>query len=467
MLQRPSSVPLLVRVLDYVCVAGLLLAVTIFLTGGFREWMPWGRVSMTSWTRPLLLALAGLAVRHWLQPKPTTFSRMATAARLTANASGVRQVLPIVLSTRTFVLVAGLLAVSLIGFRAEAGPPWRMYENELLNLPARWDTGWYLGIAAEGYRWLPYRAEVQQNIAFFPAYPMLMRYTALFLGRELMWSGVLISWVSFFASLVYLYRFTRERFDDDRARAATTLLACYPFALFFSTAYTEALFLLTVIGACYHFERGELWRAGAWGMMAGLTRPNGCLLSVVLACIALRPLWPLSSFATMHWGQLTRRVAAASLPGVGMLLYSAYIYSLTGDPFRWAAQNAAWGRVYRGIDSFVTDQAGLVNEALYTLGVSRAGDALQLIAVVFVLISVWPVFRRIGLPYALMILINVVPPLLLGGLLSMGRVTSVLFPAFIWLALAIPARHLTAWAVMLAMVQAICAAAFFTWRPIF
>jgi hypothetical protein len=216
----------IIRILDYVSVATLLLSFTILITGGFRESVPWGRISMTSWVRPFIIALLAMAIRHWLQPRPTIVSRVAAAIRRLRQAEGVREAIPITLSTRAFVLVAGILAVALLGFRSEAGPPWRVHENEFLNLPARWDTGWYLGIAAEGYRWQPSRAEVQQNIAFFPAYPMLMRYVALFLGRELLWTGVLISWVSFFWALVYMYRFTRARFDDESGRAAITLIAC-------------------------------------------------------------------------------------------------------------------------------------------------------------------------------------------------------------------------------------------------
>jgi hypothetical protein len=466
MLQRPSGAPIFIRILDYVSVASVLLALTIFITGGFREWMPWGRVSMTSWVRPLVIALLVIAVRHWLQPHPTVLERVRDALRALAAAPGVRQVLPIFLSTRTAALLAGLLAVALFGFR-DGNAPWRVYQHELLNLPARWDTGWYIGIATEGYRWQPSRASVQQNIAFFPAYPMLMRYGALFLAREVMWTGVLISWAAFFGALVYLYRFTRERFDDERARATVALIACYPFALFFSTAYTEALFLLTLVGACYHFERDELWKAGAWGLLAGLTRPNGCLLSVVLACIAMRPWWPLRRPSGREWATLARRLGVAALPGVGMLLYSAFIYSLTGHPLRWAAQNAAWGRVYRGLDMFVADQAGVLNDAMSTISASPTIDAMQLIAVLFVLITVWPVFRRLGFAYAVMILVNVIPPLLMGGVLSMGRVTSVLFPSFLWLALVIAPRHLPSVAITLAMVQAVFAAAFFTWRPLF
>ena len=58
----------------------------------------------------------------------------------------------------------------------------------------------------------------------------------------------------------------RARADGrGRGAAAVALLATYPFAFFFSAAYTESLFLLTIVGACYHFERDELWRGVAGG----------------------------------------------------------------------------------------------------------------------------------------------------------------------------------------------------------
>lgn len=60
-------------------------------------------------------------------------------------------------------------------------------------------------------------------------------------------------------------------------------------------------------------------------------------------------------------------------------------------------------------------------------------DLINVGAVVFVLGSVWPVYRRFGVPSAALILVNVLPPLSFGGVLSMGRLTSVLFPTFLWL----------------------------------
>jgi hypothetical protein len=467
---RTSRLRSVCLALDIFGVLALLLGLTVFFTGGFREWLPWGRISLTSWERPVMLALVTVAVRHWLMPRPTLVSRLGEWRRAVAEIPGVRSAIPVVLSTRTGVLLVGFLAVALFGYRPDVPVPWRVYENEILNLPARWDTGWYMDVANAGYRWDPSRVTRQQNIAFFPMYPMLMRYGSLFLGRELMWTGVLISWVSFFGALVYLYRFTRERFGDDVGSIALALLASYPFAVYFSAAYTESLFLLTIVGACYHFERNELWRAGGWGLLAGLSRPNGCLLSVVLGLIAVRPLWPLR-FDMMRlgdWMRIADRIAVAALPGIGMLFYSTYIFFLTGHPLRWAMQNAAWGRVYRGIDALFTDQATTIgSEGIYTYAATRTVDAIYISAVLFMMATLWPVFRRIGFPYAVLIIINLVPPLLMGGLLSIGRVTSVLFPAFVWLALAIPVAHRAAWIAGFAMLQAVVAAMFFTWRSLY
>jgi hypothetical protein len=470
MSQRVSRLASVCLALDVFSVLALLLALTVFFTGGFRESLPWGRLSVTSWDRPLLAAMIALVARHLLQPRPTIAGRVAEWSRAVAAAPGVRAAVPIVLATRATVLLVGFLAVVLFGYPADVSVPWRVYENEFLNLPARWDTGWYMDVASSGYRWVPAQVTQQQNIAFFPAYPMLMRYGSLFLARNLMWTGVLISWVSFFAAMVYLHRFTRERFGDDAGSVSLALLASYPFAVYFSTAYTESLFLLTVVGACYHFERNELWRAGAWGLLAGLSRPNGCLLSVVLALMAVRPLWPFRyrDMRLAEWVGIADRIAVAALPGIGMLCYSTFIFFLTGHPLQWAMQNAAWGRVYGGFDALVADRAAVIaGEGLYAYAATRTVDAFYAAAVLFVLATLWPVFRRIGFPYAVLIVINVFPPLLMGGLLSMGRVTSVLFPVFVWLAVAIPVSHRMAWVAGFAMLQAIVAAAFFTWRPLF
>ena len=82
----------------------------------------------------------------------------------------------------------------------------------------------------------------------------------------------------------------------------------------------------------------------------------------------------------------------------------------------------------------------------------------------FVLIPAWPVARRLGLAYAIFMLVNILPPLAAGGLLSAGRFSSVLFPAFIWLASVIADRHRSAWLTSFMALQALNAILFYTWR---
>jgi hypothetical protein len=453
-----SPLPLWVRAVDAVSVAALAMGLWVLVTGGFRESTPWGRLSITSAARPIALGLVLVLLRHAIRATPSVLFRVRRGLAAWAREIDAPVVWPIFAVSRIGVLVVAFLAIAMFGYPSNA-PPWRIYDNDLLNIPARWDTGWYLGIAHGGYAWNPGQSG-QHNIAFFPAYPLLIRLAAPFLARASVWAGVAISLAAFFFALIYLLCLARTRLDPDAALTSLALLAAYPFALFFSAAYTEGLFLLTLVAAWYHFERGALGRAAAWGFVAGLTRPNGCLLSVPLAILALRD-WPMPA------GTAARRLAAAAMPGVGLLVFCAYIYSLTGNPLQWAAAHAAYGRAYSPAALLSEPLEHMQKFGVYDYFFMQPFKVLDFLAAVLALGSVWPVYRRFGAALAAMILVNVAVPIVMGGALSMGRITCVLFPVFFWLAAAIPPRQRGSCLIAFAMLQALCAAAFFTWRPMF
>jgi hypothetical protein len=466
------KLPLWARTLDGIAIAIAIVAVSVAITGGFRISILGARLSITDVWRPLLLLVVIIAARHAGVPATPLHQRIAAGTTRWRRSVDTRAVLPIHLATRLGVLAVGFLAVILIGFPPEASNRWRIYSNDLLDLPSRWDTGWYLGIATTGYAYAPdSTAQYQQNIAFFPAFPMAMRALSPLFGRHTLWTGVVISIVAFYFALVYLLRLARSELgNDDQAAAAVALTATYPFAVFFSAAYTEALFLLTAVGAVYHFRQNELWRAACWGFLCGLTRPPGCFLSVVLGLMAIAPALARGNTAgtPFNWASLGPRLLAASAPGLGMLAFSAFIYQLTGNAFQWTMQNAAWGRVYRSLDSIVVDRfTFIVNNGFYAYASTQTIDLFYSLAVLLCLAAVWPVYRRFGLPYAVFIILNLLPPMSAGGMLSMGRVTSVLFPVFLWLGAVIPARHRMAWVACFALLQGFAAIMFFTWRPLF
>ena len=163
-----------------------------------------------------------------------------------------------------------------------------------MNLPLRWDAGWYLDIAV-GYRWSP-AAEGQQNVAFFPAYPALMSLGAALVNagnepeglgvrlsyeRYYVWhlaAGLVVALAAFLWGLAYVYRLAREDLDDRSATSAVLLLCAFPFAVFYGAPYSESLFLLATVAAFFHARRGEWGVACVWGALAGLTRPNGFVL---------------------------------------------------------------------------------------------------------------------------------------------------------------------------------------------
>ena len=453
-----------------VCTAVLvLLTVSAALTGGFRAEVLGARLSVTSWLRTALVTAVVLAVRHWWQPSPSLFARAAHGWRVWRADPVTRATWPVVVATRVGVLVVGLIAVYAVGY-PEGRAPIRVAEGEVGNLPARFDAGWYLTIATHGYEYFPNRVDRQQNLVFFPAFPTLMYWGSLLVARQVLWSGTLVSMLAFAWAARYLYRLAREMMDDDRAAVAVALIATYPFAVFYSAAYTEALFLLAMLGAWYHVRRDERWAGFAWGLLAGLTRPNGCLLSIPLALLVLAPYWAQGRLRRPPggWASLVDRLMVAAAPGIGMLLYSAYVYEVTGDPFMWIRLQAAWGRQNVGVVPFLAGEwQSVTQQGAYQYATSNVPDFLNILAASLVAASVVPVWRRFGVAPATLLALNVLPSLASGGWLSVGRATSVLFPVFLWLADALPVRHRSAAVAVCAGLQVFAAILFFTWRPLF
>jgi Gpi18-like mannosyltransferase len=150
---------------------------------------------------------------------------------------------------------------------------------------ARYDTGYFEGIAWSGYAPLP---GGRSNIAYFPVYPMLIRAVGRLFDRHhaiFYISGVAISWVCFVLAMVALYHLARLDLPEERARRAVLLTMIFPFAFFFGVAYSESTFLLfwcwgfwTAIRFLKEGRPGWLPPMVAFGALAYLTRPEGLLL---------------------------------------------------------------------------------------------------------------------------------------------------------------------------------------------
>jgi hypothetical protein len=273
-----------------------------------------------------------------------------------------------------------------------------------------------------------------------------MRAVGTAIGVHPLFGGLVVSLVAFLAALCYFWRWTAERAGLEAATGAVWLLSAFPHAIFFSAVYTESLYLLIGVCACYYAERRQFWNAAAIGLLAGVVRPNGFLLALPIVIIAF--------ITSRERGHLISRSAAAVTPVVGVLCFSAYLAWRVGDATAWLANQAAWP------NNFGIRPVELPHAHVNLWWIPNA------LALSVVITALAPLTTLLGAAYGVFVLSNIAPPLLLHGWMSMGRFSSVMFPVFAWLATRVQGRARTRLIVGFVAGQAVLAALFFTWHPV-
>jgi hypothetical protein len=157
----------------------------------------------------------------------------------------------------------------------------------------------------------------------------------------------------------------------------------------------------------------------------------------------------------------------AAVPGLAMLAYTAWLQSFTGVSFAWMEAHKAWGRNFQGLGFLVDHLRLLRGEGPIVYMARQPIDFVNAVAVIFTIAMAVPVARTLGVAYGVLLLINAVPPLASGGFLSLGRVTSTLFPMFLCLGLTLRPGMLGWVLTVWALGQGFLAALFFSWRPVF
>jgi hypothetical protein len=329
---------------------------------------------------------------------------------------------------------------------------------------ARYDSGWYEGIARNGYA---YAAGGRSNIAYFPVYPMLMRYAGRMFGRyhaAFYFGGIVVSWVSYVIAMVALYYLARLDLNGEQAERAVLLMSIFPFAFFFGMIYSESTFLAFTALAFLWF-RTRWWILGGLAASAAIaTRTPAIVMWPSLAYIAWRTAQPTTRDRLMAGGALVLAVT-------GFAWYSLYVYQESGNPFEWAATLQRWnyrigGPPWRAPVDLV--RTLITHPYAYVAG-TRLGlyDTLYGMTGIAFLVAVPFVWLRFGAAYGLFVLLNLLVPLSSGVFEGVGRYCSVLFPVFLWLA-SRPSRFFgTALIVVFAMFYTLALALFTTLHPLF
>ena len=224
-------------------------------------------------------------------------------------------------------------------------------------------------------------------------------------------AGLVVALAAFLWGLAYVYRLAREDLDDRSATRAVLLLCAFPFAVFYGAPYSESLFLLATVAAFFHARRGEWGVACVWGALAGLTRPNGFVLCIPLALLALRA----RAGSPRAW-------LAVAAPLGGLAAFSLYLLAHTGNPLAWLDAHAAWGRAISVTDMlFAFPLEFRSGEVLYNRTLGEPLRWLDGGAAILALALVVPLTRRLGWAYGSWVVVNLALAIGSGGLLSVGR----------------------------------------------
>ncbi|HEX2848988.1 MAG TPA: hypothetical protein VHN98_00475, partial [Acidimicrobiales bacterium] len=117
----------------------------------------------------------------------------------------------------------------------------------------RWDTGWYFSIATQGYRY--FGPGVQASVAFFPAYPLAMRFADVVVPGDALAAGVVVTYALGLLSVVLFWRWCRAAIRSDAVPLAVAVLVLWPCAFFlYGAVYSDALFLAAALGSLLLLE---------------------------------------------------------------------------------------------------------------------------------------------------------------------------------------------------------------------
>ena len=306
---------------------------------------------------------------------------------------------------------------------------WHFSPYKLLDIWARWDTGWYLNIIQQGYKVRDITSE-QSNIVFFPLYPFLVRLVSYLIPSSLRTSGkllligILLSNLFFLIALILLYKLVVGLFNNQTiARRSVWYLLLFPTSFFFSCFYTEATFLLLCVGVFYAASREKWVIASLLGCLLALSRPLGVLIVVPLA-------WMYIEKRNWKFTKIRADAAWFILIPIGLFAFLIYAYSLTGDLFTPLHAQAAWSK-----NGITTPWQTLFDPTSldYAYYITRIDQSLTIIFIVLSLVSLKLLpSASFGIYSLLLILL----PTLTGNLISQSRYLVVVFPAFIVMALA-------------------------------
>jgi hypothetical protein len=310
---------------------------------------------------------------------------------------------------------AGLLALHWFGVAHHPGP---RVSYGIVDAWNRWDAGWYQRIASEGYTYIPGK---QSAVAFFPAYPLLMRAFGGVIRVSV--AGIMVTIASGAAAVALFSVWTRRFLDPRTSLVAVAVLLVYPYSFYlYGAVYSDALFLALALASFVALESRRPWLSGLCGAAAAAARPVGIALALGLA---LRNL----ELARKDEGRVTARTfIPALLTLAGLAAYVVFLWQRFRAPFAFIDSEAGWHQSPGPATWFkLSFFHHMTNGNAWNVGRYLAHAVMTFVALAFVPM----VWRRFGRAYGVYCLAAILlPALSTKDFFSMARYVLAAFPCF-------------------------------------
>lgn len=178
--------------------------------------------------------------------------------------------------------------------------------------------------------------------AFFPLYPALIHVVNFVTGLGPFLAGLAISLVAFWVVLTVWDKVFRQlgdvqlRFGRFTVSRALVLFIISPCAFFFTTIYTESLFMALLGVYVYALFHKKYFYAALFGYLLGLTRFAGFFVLLIPLVIAT---YEYLKTKRISWKELVSVIT----PGLGLGTYIFYLWYTIGKPLEFIYAQRGFG----------------------------------------------------------------------------------------------------------------------------
>jgi hypothetical protein len=252
---------------------------------------------------------------------------------------------------RWVVLLAIALGFAVLGywlrFAAFMVAGWQPHFSAYPDGLCRWDCQWYVNLAKAGYDTFPVPDMIDAgNWAFFPLFPAIVGLIRRVVGFPVMNVATAVSITLSAAAALVAYPLLGRNLRAFTLYAA--FLLCGPFSIYFTTFYTEVLFVLLTNCVLLALQRSNYLAAGVFAGLLSATRIVG-----VFAVLAIVLQYLIEYFQRGgSWRGLVPEVLrkpdiilAVLLAPAGCFAYMAFLHYYMGDALAFQHVQRAWGRV--------------------------------------------------------------------------------------------------------------------------